>query len=66
MMETKVFSVKGEEIKSITLNDDVFGTEVSEGSIYYAINNELANRRVGTASTKTRGEVRGSNAKPWR
>ncbi|MCK5198619.1 MAG: 50S ribosomal protein L4, partial [Spirochaetales bacterium] len=35
-------------------------------SIYYAINNELANRRVGTASTKTRGEVRGSNAKPWR
>jgi len=65
-METKVFSVKGEEIKSITLNDDVFGTKVSEGSIYYAINNELANRRVGTASTKTRGEVRGSNAKPWR
>lgn len=65
-METKVFSVKGEEIKNITLNDDVFGAEVSEGSIYYAINNELANRRVGTASTKTRGEVRGSNAKPWR
>lgn len=65
-MKTKVFSVKGEEIKNITLNDDVFGREVSEGSIYYAINNELANRRVGTASTKTRGEVRGSNAKPWR
>ncbi len=65
-METKVFSVKGEEIKNITLNDDVFGREVSEGSIYYAVNNELANRRVGTASTKTRGEVRGSNAKPWR
>ncbi len=65
-METKVFSVKGEEIKNITLEDDVFGREVSEGSIYYAINNELANRRVGTASTKTRGEVRGSNAKPWR
>ncbi len=65
-METKVFSIKGEEIKNITLNDDVFGREVSEGSIYYAINNELANRRVGTASTKTRGEVRGSNAKPWR
>ncbi|MCK5674470.1 MAG: 50S ribosomal protein L4 [Spirochaetales bacterium] len=65
-METKVFSVKGEEIKNITLNDDVFGREVSEGSIYCTMNNELANRRVGTASTKTRGEVRGSNAKPWR
>ena len=65
-METKVFSVKGEEIKNITLSDEVFGREVSEGTIYYAINNELANRRVGTACTKTRGEVRGSNAKPWR
>jgi len=65
-MEAKVFSIKGEEIKNITLKDDVFGREVSEGSIYYAINNELANRRVGTACTKTRGEVKGSNAKPWR
>ena len=65
-MKAKVFSVKGEEIKDITLNEDVFGREVSEGSIYYAINNELANRRVGTACTKTRGEVKGSNAKPWR
>jgi len=39
---------------------------VSNGSIYHAVNNELANRRVGTASTKTRGEVNYSNAKPYR
>ena len=64
-MKAKVFSIKGEEIKDITLSDDVFGREVSEGSIYYAIRNELANRRVGTACTKTRSEVRGSGAKPW-
>ncbi len=64
-MKAKVFSVKGEEIKDITLNDDVFGREVSEGAIYYAIRNELANRRVGTACTKTRAEVNYSNAKPW-
>ncbi len=65
-MEIKIFSVDGEEKSNIAMDDGVFGREVSEGSIYYAINNELANRRVGTASTKTRGEVRGSNAKPWR
>jgi large subunit ribosomal protein L4 len=65
-MKAKVFSIQGEEIKEITLNDSVFATEVSDGSIYYAVNNELANRRVGTACTKTRGEVNYSNAKPWR
>ncbi|MDA3835250.1 MAG: 50S ribosomal protein L4 [Spirochaetales bacterium] len=65
-MKAKVFSIQGEEVKDITLNDEVFGIEVSDGAIYYAVNNELANRRVGTACTKTRGEVNYSNAKPWR
>lgn len=65
-MKEKVFSIKGEEIKDIELNDDVFGCDVSEASIYYAIRNELANKRVGTACTKTRGEVRGSTAKLYR
>ena len=39
---------------------------ISEGAIYYAICAELNNRRAGTASKKTRAEVRGSSAKPWR
>src|SRR5690554_124030 len=65
-METKVFSIKGEELRTITLNDEVFNREISDGSIYNAVNNELANRRVGTASTKTRAEVRYSNAKPYK
>lgn len=64
-MKAKVFSKEGKELKEITLDDAVFGREVSEGSIYYAIRNELANMRVGTACTKTRAEVRGSGAKPW-
>ncbi len=65
-MKGKVFSIKGEEIKDIELEDSVFGCDVSEGCIYYAIRNELANKRVGTACTKTRGEVRGSTAKLYR
>ena len=65
-MEAKVFSVNGKEIKTIELNPDVFGIEVSDGSIYHAVNNELANRRVGTACTKTRAEVNYSNTKPFK
>ena len=64
-MEKKVLSTDGKEIRSIELSDEVFGREVSDGAIYYAIRNELANLRIGTASTKTRSEVRGSGAKPW-
>lgn len=65
-MEAKVFSVDGKELRTVEMNDDVFNHEVSEGTIYYAVNNELANRRVGTASTKTRAEVHGSNTKPFK
>ncbi len=65
-MEAKVFSVNGKEIKTIELNSEVFGIEVSDGSIYHAVNNELANRRVGTACTKTRAEVNYSNTKPFK
>jgi large subunit ribosomal protein L4 len=65
-MKTKVYSIEGKSVKEIDLADSVFGIEVSEGAIYHAIRNELANRRQGTASTKTRKEVHGTNAKPWR
>lgn len=64
-MEAKVFSVKGEELRTIELDDNVFKSGISEGSIYYAINNELANMRVGCASSKGRSEVKGSTSKPW-
>ena len=65
-MEQKVFSTAGKEVGTITLNDDVFGVQVSTGSIYHAIRNEAANRRVGTACTKTRAEVNYSNTKPYK
>lgn len=64
-MEMKVYSVQGEPVKDIKLNDNVFKRDVNKDAIYYAITNELANARVGTASAKSRGEVRGSTAKPW-
>ena len=65
-MEKKVFSTDGKELRTITLDDSIFGLPVNEDVIYYAINNELANKRVGTACTKDRAEVHGSNAKPYK
>ncbi len=65
-MEKKVYSIDGKEIRTINLDDKVFGLPVNEDVIYYAITNELANKRVGTACTKTRAEVHGSNAKPYK
>ena len=65
-MEKKVYSTSGKELRTITLDDKVFGLPVNDDVIYYAITNELANMRTGTACTKGRAEVHGSNAKPYK
>ena len=65
-MEKKVYSTDGKELRTITLDDKVFGLPVNDDVIYYAITNELANMRTGTACTKGRAEVHGSNAKPYK
>jgi large subunit ribosomal protein L4 len=65
-MDKKVYSKEGKELRSIALEDAVFARDVSEGSIWHAIRNELANMRQGNAKVKTRQEVKGSTAKPWR
>jgi large subunit ribosomal protein L4 len=65
-MNGKVYSVQGVELRSIELDDSVFGLPANDDVIWYAINNELANKRQGNACTKDRGEVHGSNAKPYK
>ena len=65
-MEQKLFSTAGKEVGTVQLNENVFGVVVSTGSIYHAVRNEAANRRVGTACTKNRAEVNYSNTKPYK
>jgi large subunit ribosomal protein L4 len=65
-MKSSVYSIDGKESRSIELKDEVFALPYNEEVVWYAINNELANRRLGTASTKDRAEVHGSNAKPYK
>ena len=65
-MNCTVYSKEGKELRTMTLDDAVFGLPVNEDLIWYAINNELANKRQGNACTKGRSEVHGSNAKPYK
>jgi large subunit ribosomal protein L4 len=65
-MNCTVYSKDGKELRTIDLADAVFGLPVNEDLIWYAINNELANKRQGNACTKDRGEVHGSNARPYK
>ena len=65
-MNQTVFSIEGKELRTIELDDSVFGLPMNDAVIWYAIQNELANNRQGNASTKDRGEVNGSNAKPYK
>ena len=64
-MESKVISTEGKELKTLELSEAVFGLPINDDVIYYAINNELANKRLGTACTKDRGEVHGTNRRPY-
>ena len=65
-MKTQIIGAGGQPRGEMELADEVFDVEVSEGAIYHAIRNELANRRLGTAAVKSRSQVRGTGRKPWR
>ena len=66
MAAIKVLNMKGSEVGTIELNDNVFGVDYNEALIHQAVVTRLANERQGTKSTLTRTEVRGGGIKPWR
>jgi large subunit ribosomal protein L4 len=66
MLKADVYNIKGEVVDTMSLNEDVFGVEVSESAIHSAVVQYLANARQGTQSAKTRAEVVGGKAKPFR
>ena len=66
MPKINVLNVSGQNVGEIELNDSIFNIEVNEHVLYEAVKCQLANRRQGTQSTKTRAEVRGGGRKPWR
>jgi len=66
MATVKVYNMNGEETGTIELDDAVFGIVPNEHVVHMTVTQLLANKRQGTKSAKTRAEVRGGGAKPWR
>lgn len=66
MPEVDLLNSKGENVGKISLPEEIFGKKVNPGLVYEALVSQLAMARRGTASAKTRAEVSGGGAKPWR
>lgn len=65
-MNVAVLLPTGERSGEISLDDRVFGARVNVPLMHQVVVSQLTAARSGTRSTKTRGEVRGGGAKPWR
>jgi large subunit ribosomal protein L4 len=66
MAMTDLIDIKGEKVGEVEIRDEVFNCEVKPYLIHDVVKMQLANRRSGTASTKTRKEVSGGGKKPFR
>jgi large subunit ribosomal protein L4 len=66
MSKVSVLNIKGEKAKDITLNKDVWAIEPNDAVLYDAIVLSQSSLCQGTAATKTRSDVSGGGAKPWR
>lgn len=61
-----LYNKEGKSVGEIQLNDKVFAVEVNTDAVHQVVVAQLANKRQGTQSAKTRAEVRGGGIKPWR
>ena len=66
MPQVDVFDLEKKKVGSVELDSGVFEYPVNESVLHLVVKWQLASKRSGTASTKTRGEVRGGGRKPWK
>lgn len=65
-MQIDILNLQGEVTGQIEVSDFIFGIEPNTAVMHQALVRQHANKRLGTHSTKTRGEVRGGGRKPWK
>ncbi|ACM23170.1 MULTISPECIES: 50S ribosomal protein L4 [Thermotoga] len=65
MAQVDLLNVKGEKVGTLEISDFVFNIDPNYDVMWRYVDMQLSNRRAGTASTKTRGEVSGGGRKPW-
>ena len=65
-MKAPLKNMEGQEVGVVDLPDAIFAAEINQAVMHQALVRQMANKRLGTHKTKTRGEVRGGGRKPWR
>lgn len=66
MLTLDLFNQQAQKVGDIQLNENIFGVEINTNAMHQVVVAQLANKRQGTQSAKTRAEVRGGGIKPWR
>ena len=66
MKKVELLNIKGEKVKDINLNEEIFGITPNKEVLNDAIIFTMASLRQGTHKTKNRSEVSGGGRKPWR
>ena len=66
MPQTTLYARTGEAIGTVELSEELFAAPVNAAVLHQVVTAQLAGRRLGTSDTKTRGEVAGGGAKPYR
>ncbi len=66
MSKVDIKKSDGAKSGTVELDEDIFGIEPNVAVMHQVVNAQLATKRSGTHSTKTRAEVRGGGAKPWK
>jgi large subunit ribosomal protein L4 len=66
MLTLDILNKEGQKVGDIELNESLFGVEINTDAMHQVVVAQLANKRQGTQSAKTRAEVRGGGIKPWR
>jgi len=66
MLTLDLFNKEGKKVGDVELNESIFGVEINTNAMHQVVVAQLANKRQGTQSAKTRAEVRGGGIKPWR
>lgn len=65
-MQVEIINKENKKVGKADLPDEIFGTDVKKGLLHEIVRNHLANKRQGTAATKTKGLVSGGGRKPYK
>lgn len=65
MPKLAIYNNEGEQVDQIDVQESLFSAPIKQGAMHQAAVTQAARRRLGTASTRDRGEIRGGASKPW-